>query len=99
VLRFVGGALVRDGLWADIDSVLITGPGAAELADLAADAGIGAGFRVTGDRATDLVGLSERLHEDDGAAADLVIVAFALGHRTDGEARQLLADLRERSET
>lgn len=99
VLRFVGGALVRDELWAGAETVLITGPGSAEVADLATEAAISASFRVTGERASDLAASSDLLREDGGAAADLAIAAFALGHRTDEEARQLLIDLRGRAET
>lgn len=99
VLQFVGAALVRDGLWADAGTVLLTGPGSAEVVELATDAGITASFMMTGERASDLAASSEHLGEDDGTTADLAIAALALGHRTDEEARQLLAGLRERSET
>ena len=99
VLQFVAGALVRDELWADAGTVLITGPGSGEVAALAADAGITASFLVTGERASDLAESRERLREDDGASVDLAVAALALGHRTDEEARQLLAHLRERTET
>lgn len=97
VLRFVGGALMRDGLWADAARVLLAGPGSGEVAELAAEAGTAATFVVTGDGASDLVRGSDRLREDDGADADLAIAAFALGHRTDAEALGLLHRLRERS--
>ncbi|MDQ0643886.1 siderophore-interacting protein [Microbacterium murale] len=99
VLRFVGGALIRDSLWADASRVLLTGPGSAEVADLATEAGIAAVFTVTGDAASELANRSEWLREDDGAAADVAIAAFALGHRTDDEALQLLVQLRERTGT
>lgn len=97
VLRFVGGALVRDALWADAGRVLLTGPGSAEVADLAAEAGIAATFTVTGDGAPGLASRSEHLQKSDGAAADVAIAAFALGHRTDDEALRLLVQLRERA--
>lgn len=99
VLRFVAGALVRDELWAKAATVLITGPGSAEIADLATEAGIVAAFRVTGDWASALSSSSENLREDDGAAADLAIAAVALGYRTDAESRQLLNELRVRAAT
>jgi len=97
VLQFVAGALMRDGMWADAGTALIAGPGSAQIADLAAEAGIATTFRVTGDRASELASSSENLAEDDGAAADLAIAAVALGHRTDDEGRQLLVALRERA--
>lgn len=99
VLQFVAGALVRDELWADAASALITGPGSAQIADLAAEAGIRTEFRIVGERSADLLAVSENLIEDDGAPADLAIAAVALGHRTDDEARELLAALRERART
>ncbi|MGO1801326.1 MAG: siderophore-interacting protein [Microbacteriaceae bacterium] len=99
VLQFLAGALMRDRLWTDAATALIVGPGAAQIAGLAAEAGIGTTFRVTAERASDLASASENLVEDDGASANLAIAAFALGHRTDDEARELLAVLRERAGT
>lgn len=98
VLQFVGGALLRDELWTGIGHVLITGPGSAEIADLAADAEISATFSATGEGAAELTARSDHLRADDGAPVALAIAAMALGHRTDDEARQVLGQLRERAE-
>lgn len=97
-LRFVAGALVADPLWADASDAVITGPGAAELADLVVEAGIATRLRATGDRVEDLRARSSALQVDDGAGVDLAIAAFALAHRTDDEARAVLADLRTRAD-
>lgn len=99
VLQFVGGALFRDAVWADAGRVLLTGPGSAEVADLANEAGITATFVVAGDAASDLASRSEVLTEDDGSPSDLAVAALALGHRTDAESRELLEQLRDRVPT
>ncbi|MDA4894625.1 siderophore-interacting protein [Streptomyces sp. MS2A] len=96
VLRFVGGALLRDPLWQQARRVLLAGPGADEWADLARESGTDADFLRAEDG--DDVGNSGLL-PDDSRPVDLVLGVLALGHRTDAEARVLLERLDGRADT
>ncbi|MBK0417764.1 siderophore-interacting protein [Leucobacter sp. CSA1] len=99
MLRFFALALFRDSIWEGVRRALLLGPGAAEIADLAREAGLAAELAVGGDgvQAGVLAGLTEHASSDDGADVDVVVLALALKHRTDAEARDLLASLRARA--
>lgn len=103
VLRFLAQALLEDQVWAGVDRALLTGPGAAELADLARESGIAAELMLGGSELETevLAELSEHGVADDAAMphADVGLAVFALRHRTDAEARTLLQQLRARTDT
>lgn len=103
VLRFLTPALLRDELWTDAQRVLLTGPGAAEVADLAREQGVESELLLGGTE-TEVAVLTDR--SEHGIAdigpelphADVGIAAFALRDRTDAEARTLLQQLRARTD-
>ncbi len=103
ILRFLAPALLRDAVWDGAERVLLAGAGAAELADLAREVGIGAELRLGGNE-TEVAVLAEASEHgvpDSGPElphADLGIAAFALRNRTDAEARNLLQRLRARTD-
>jgi len=96
-LQFIAHALLKDPIWSGATRTLVIGPGAAALADLAADAGVGGVFLAAGPQ--EHLEAGDAVAADDGADADLAVAVFALGHRTDDESVAVLAALHGRTST
>ena len=95
MLRFFARGLFEDPVWDGAHRALLTGPGAAELAGIAREAGVGADLLFGGGAAQRrvLLGLCDHGAADDDRPVDVAALALALGDRTDAEAHEMLTGL------
>ncbi len=94
VLQFIAHALLHDPVWSGAARTLLTGPGAEVLAELATESKAGGSLVVMPEGGVEASGADEPRD-----IADLAVAVFALGHRTDSEAVELLMRLRTRART